>query len=101
MCRQDRLTREARGFGAAIDAVAKAHQLTVTHETTQHAQHLILAAEIAELARQEYVVAPFGDPRFHTFPQCRLPAHESSSTKTRHSLYAKTRQYQGNFKYLN
>src|SRR3984957_19711571 len=75
MCRQDRLTREARGFGAAIDAVAEAHELTVTHETTQHAQHLILTAEIAELARQEYVVAPFGDPRFHALPQCRLPAH--------------------------
>jgi hypothetical protein len=32
------------------------------HQAAQRAQHLILAPEIAELAREEHVVAPAGDP---------------------------------------
>src|SRR5271157_2086223 len=60
--RQHRPAGEPGCFGAAIDAVAETHEGAVPHQAAQRAQHLILAAEIAELARQEYVVPPAGDP---------------------------------------
>ena len=46
------------------------------HQTAQHAQHLVLAAEIGELARQEHVVPLPGDPGLYFFAQCLpLPHH--------------------------
>jgi hypothetical protein len=44
-----------------VDPIAEAHEPAFLYQTTQGAQHLILATEIAELARQEYVVAPARD----------------------------------------
>jgi hypothetical protein len=55
---EKRLSRETRDDGAAIDAVAQAHQALFTDQAAQRTEHLILAAEIPEFTRKEYVVAP-------------------------------------------
>src|SRR5262249_33835368 len=54
------------------------------HETAQHAQHLVPAAEIGELPRQEHVVLFFaGDSGLYFFAQClALPHHPISLQKT-------------------
>src|ERR1700739_3075662 len=44
------------------ETALNAHGRVDRHLRRQRAQHLIFAAEIAELARQEHVVAPAGDP---------------------------------------
>ena len=59
-----------------IDPVAEPHEAFFTHENTQHAQNLILATEIPELARQEHVLAALpGDPALNPLAQCLRPMH--------------------------
>ena len=89
---QHRLLGERRDFGAAIDAVAEADSLPSSHQLAQRAQHLVLAAEIAELARQEHVVAPLGDPRLDPVPVMSSVALASvfPACKNLTLLYAKT-----------
>jgi hypothetical protein len=73
---EDWLTRELRDDGSAIDTLAEAHQIPFPHQAAQPAQHLVLAAEIGELTRQEHVVPFFpGDPGLYFFAQCLPLSH--------------------------
>ena len=58
-----------------MDAIAEPHEPAVAHEAAERAEHLVLAAEIAELARQEHIAPPPGDPFPHPFAQCPPPRH--------------------------
>jgi hypothetical protein len=52
----------------AIDPIAKPTETFFTHENAQRAQNLVLAAEIAELSRQEHVFSALpGDPGLNPF----------------------------------
>ena len=99
---QHRLAGEPRGFGAAIDAVAEAHEAAVPHQAAQRAQHLVLAAEIAELARQEHVLAPLaGDPFLDPFAQCLPSGIVQPFAKTRHSIYKNPTFFKGKQHFIN
>jgi hypothetical protein len=47
--------------------------VAVARQATEYAQHLILATEITDFARQEDIVAPVRDPLFHPLPQWSAP----------------------------
>jgi hypothetical protein len=59
----------------AINAIAEPQQPFLAHKLAQGAQHLILAAQIAELARQEHGTPPARDPRLNLVAQCHSISH--------------------------
>src|SRR6185503_2553266 len=70
------LTGEAGFNGTAIDAVAKTNQPVFAHEPTQRAQHLVLAAQMSELAREEHGIARLaGHPLLDLLLQCLAARH--------------------------
>jgi len=71
----DRFAGDLRRDGPTIDAVAEPDQFALSGQPAQCAQHLLLAAEIAKLTRQEHVVPLSGDPLFDLFLQCRRASH--------------------------
>src|SRR5271168_3466660 len=95
---QHRLAGETRGFRAAIDAVAEAHETALAHQAAQRAQHLVLAAEIAELARKEHLVPPAGDAVPDLLAQCQpsrhVPLHSLQKPDT--NLYINPTYCKGN-----
>jgi hypothetical protein len=72
---RDRFAGDLRRDGPAIDAVAEPDQFALSRQPAQRAQHLVLAAEIAKLTRQEHVVPFPGDPLFNLFLRCRRASH--------------------------
>ena len=73
---EDRLARQSRDDGAAINAVAKSHQALFAHQLAQCSQHLIFAPKIGKFTRQEYVFTlPAGYPTFDPIAQCLLLTH--------------------------
>ncbi|MGI8992199.1 MAG: hypothetical protein ACR2I2_21795 [Bryobacteraceae bacterium] len=87
--------------GATIDTIAQAHETFLLHESAQDTKDLILAAKIAELARQEHIFAGLPrNPGLDLSPQCLSFRHVRYRAKTRHSQYTKTRQLQRELKRL-
>lgn len=59
----------------AINAITEPQQPLFAHKLAQGAQHLILASQIAELARQENGVPPARYPRLDLIAQCCSISH--------------------------
>jgi hypothetical protein len=74
--KKDGVAGKPRYDGATIDTIAEPDEPFLLHESTKDTQNLILAANVKELARQEYIFAgPSGDSSLDLFPQCLSPAH--------------------------
>jgi hypothetical protein len=84
--KKDGVAGKPRYDGATIDTIAEPDDPLLAHESTLDAQNLILAANVMELARQEYIFArPAGDSSLDLF---------RNVIRSRMSVYpAKTRQF--------
>jgi hypothetical protein len=61
------------------------HQSAFAPQAPQHAEDLVLAAEIGEFTRKEDILACFAShPRNDFVAQCLSPSHDMSPAKTRH-----------------
>jgi hypothetical protein len=73
---------------AAINPVTEAHEAFFADEKTQRAQNLVLAAEIAELTRQEHVLCALpGDPSLNPLAQCLRSTHGNTYKNPTLSIY--------------